>query len=186
MLKVDFTCFPVLTTQRLLLREVDEGDVDDIYFLRSDPQTMRYLDRSPITSKGEALTFIQKIKEARRKNKSVTWAIALKGEPLLIGVICYWNIVNEHHRAEVGYTLHPAYQHQGIMHEALTAVLYYGFCQLKLHSVEANVNPENAPSIRLLERHGFTREAYFKENYFFNNKFLDSAIYSLLAPKECL
>lgn len=184
MLKIDLTSFPALTTSRLSLREVNENDVEDIYFLRSDPQTMRYLDRLPITSKSEALIFIKKIKEAQRKNKSLTWAISLKGEPLLIGIVCYWNIVNEHHRAEVGYTLHPAYQHRGIMHEALAAVLDYGFHRLKLHSVEANVNPENTPSIRLLERHGFTREAYFKENYFFNDKFLDSAIYSLLAPKE--
>jgi ribosomal-protein-alanine N-acetyltransferase len=51
---------------------------------------------------------------------------------------------------------------------------------MKLHSVEADVNPANQPSIKLLERNNFVREAYFKENYFYDGKFLDSAIYTLL------
>jgi ribosomal-protein-alanine N-acetyltransferase len=59
-------------------------------------------------------------------------------------------------------------------------VLYYGFEFMKLHSVEANVNPDNTPSIKLLERNNFSREAYFKENYFYDGKFLDTVIYSLL------
>ncbi len=68
------------------------------------------------------------------------------------------------------------------MQEALTAVLEYGFRTIGLHSVEANVDKENLASIRLLERNNFTREAHFKENYYFNGRFIDSVIYSLLAP----
>jgi ribosomal-protein-alanine N-acetyltransferase len=66
------------------------------------------------------------------------------------------------------------------MNEAMTAVINYGFDDLKLHSIEANVNPGNASSIRLLERSGFIREAYHRENYYYNGHFLDSAIYSLV------
>jgi ribosomal-protein-alanine N-acetyltransferase len=62
----------------------------------------------------------------------------------------------------------------------MTLVLKYGFEVLKLHSIEANVNPENIASIKLLEKNNFVREAYFRENYFYNGKFLDSAIYSLV------
>jgi ribosomal-protein-alanine N-acetyltransferase len=51
---------------------------------------------------------------------------------------------------------------------------------MNLHSIEANINPENIASRKLLEKTGFVREAYFKENYFFNGKFIDSEIYSLL------
>ncbi|MBP6649301.1 MAG: GNAT family N-acetyltransferase, partial [Bacteroidia bacterium] len=79
--------------------------------------------------------------------------------------------------------LHPDYQKQGIMAEALLKVLDYGFKTMKLHSVEANVNPENAGSINLLEKSGFVREAYFRENYYYDGKFLDSAIYSLLTNR---
>ncbi len=68
------------------------------------------------------------------------------------------------------------------MQEAILTILDYGFKIMKLHSVEANVNPNNAASIKLLERNNFIREAYHKENYYYNGKFLDSAIYSLLTP----
>jgi [ribosomal protein S5]-alanine N-acetyltransferase len=84
----------------------------------------------------------------------------------------------------LGYVLHTAHQGKGIMAEALGAVLHYGFHTMKLHSAEANVNPENAASIRVLERQGFVREAYFRENYLFRGRFIDTAIYSLLAPAD--
>ena len=66
------------------------------------------------------------------------------------------------------------------MQEAMEAVLLYGFQKMKLDSVEANVNPFNAASIKLLEKNGFVREGYFRGNYYYNGKFLDSAIYALL------
>jgi ribosomal-protein-alanine N-acetyltransferase len=70
------------------------------------------------------------------------------------------------------------------MNEALTEVLKFGFQTIGLHSVEANVNPKNAASIKLLIKNGFNREAYFRENYYFNGQFLDSEIYSLINPES--
>jgi ribosomal-protein-alanine N-acetyltransferase len=72
------------------------------------------------------------------------------------------------------------FQGKGIMQEAMSAVIKYGFEKMNLHSIEANVNPANESSIKLLERNDFIKEAYFKENYFYDGKFLDTAIYSLL------
>jgi ribosomal-protein-alanine N-acetyltransferase len=54
---------------------------------------------------------------------------------------------------------------------------------MQLHSIEAHINPANAPSAALLEKKGFIREAYFKEDYFFRGQFFDSAVYSLLQKK---
>lgn len=69
------------------------------------------------------------------------------------------------------------------MQEALSAILAYGFTIMKLHSVEARVNPLNEPSIKLLERNNFIREGLFKEDYFYNGKFLDTAVYSIISNK---
>jgi ribosomal-protein-alanine N-acetyltransferase len=135
-----------------------------------------------MSSLEEASQLINKLLEMEKNNDAFTWAITYKPSSTLIGTICYWNIMKEHFRAEIGYLLHPMEQGKGIMQEALSAVLNYGFEVLKLHSVEANVNPNNVSSIKLLERNGFVREAYFKENYYYNNQFLDTAIYSLLTP----
>ena len=101
---------------------------------------------------------------------------------LLIGTIGFWRITKEHYRAEIGYALHPDFHRKGITQEAMIEVLNYGFEMIRLHSVEANVNPNNEASKKLLEKNKFVQEAYFKENYFSNGQFLDSAIYSLLTP----
>jgi ribosomal-protein-alanine N-acetyltransferase len=184
MLTLNFNPFPVLSTERLHLRQINELDVNEIFFLRSDKRMLQYLDRAPAKSNEDALIFIKKINDLENNNNGINWGITLRGEEKLIGTICYWNITKEHYRAEIGYALHPDKQGKGIMHEAMTAVINYGFNVMKLHSIEANVNPGNTASIKLLERNNFTREGYFKENYFYNGNFLDSAIYSLLAPNN--
>jgi RimJ/RimL family protein N-acetyltransferase len=142
---------------------------------------MKYIDRAPATSLDDAMKHINLIIDLEKNNESVEWAITFKDDKKLIGTICLWNIQKENFRAEVGYALHPDFQGKGIMHEAMRAVLDYGFRIMLLHSVEANVNPNNAASIKLLERNKFVKEAHFKENYYYDGKFLDSAIYSLLA-----
>ena len=184
MLLLNFTPFPFLDTARLHLRNVTPDDAREIFFLRSDERMMQYLDRAPAASLEEASQFIQQVNNLEKTNDAITWAITLKDSPKLVGTICFWNIQKQHYRAELGYALHPDHQGKGLMQEALTAVLEYGFHVLNFHSVEANVNPNNSASIRLLERNGFVREGYYRENYFFNGKFLDSAIYSLLTPAK--
>ena len=184
MLEINLDPFPILSTERLTLREINKEDVEEIFFLRSDKQVLQFLDREPASSVNEAIEWIQMINESTKKNEVVTWAIALKNEPGLIGTITFWNIKKEHYRAEIGYALHPALQGKGLMQEAMTAVLDYAFKTLKLHSVEANVNPGNLASIKLLEKNHFVREAYHRENYYYNSRFLDSAIYSLINPQE--
>ena len=78
--------------------------------------------------------------------------------------------------------LEPALHGKGLMYEAIQAVLHYGFHDLKLHSVEAQIDPRNSASEALLKKAGFVREAYFKENYYLRGRFADTGVYSLLTP----
>jgi ribosomal-protein-alanine N-acetyltransferase len=183
MLTVNLQPFPVLSTGRLILRRVDKKDAPEVFAMRSSPEVMKYIDRLRATSMDDALDFIQRVDDLVDNNNGITWAITLKDDDTMIGSIGLWRIVKEHYRAEIGYMMQPSFQGKGLMNEAMIATLDYGFKELKLHSVEANVNPANAASARILEKHGFVREAYFKENFYFNGKFLDTFIFSLLAPK---
>ena len=182
MLTINFDPFPLLETDRLVLRRIEESDVNEIFILRSDRRVMQYIERPPGKSTEDARLFIQKINELIKNNDAIQWAITLKNDPVLIGTICIWNISKENHRGEIGYALYPDAHGKGIMQEALTEVLNFGFNILKLHSIEANVNPDNIASIKLLERNKFIREAFFKENIYYEGKFSDSVIYSLLEP----
>ena len=182
MLNLNFIPFPIIETERLILREIIDADLLEIFYQRSDPEMMQYVDRTPAHTHQDASEFIGRIQAALQTNEGITWGISLKNEPKLIGNIGIWRIDKEHHRAEIGYVLHPEYQSKGYASEALKAIIEYGFSVMKLHSLEANVNPLNIASIRLLERNNFVKEAHFKENYYFDGKYLDSVIYSLLSP----
>ena len=182
MLTVNFHPFPELETNRLKLQRIHETDEQDIFSLRSDQGLMQYIDRPHAQSLDDARELMQKIETALVGNDGITWAIHLKDTPGLIGTIGLWRMEKENYRAEIGYMLVANLQGKGIMKEALERVIEFGFADMKLHTIEANVNPANQSSIRLLERCGFNKEAYFRENYYFNGQFLDSLIYSKISP----
>jgi len=184
MLEVNFTPFPFLETERLSLRPMNEGDGKEMFFLRSDEGVMKYIDRPRAQNIDDAIAFVKMISDNIAANNTIAWALTLKGDDTLIGNISLWRLEKEHYRGELGYVLHPNHHGKGIMSEALQAVVGYAFGPMGLHSIEANVNPENAASINILERNGFVREGYFKENFYSNGKFLDSAVYSLVKPKS--
>ncbi|QIP15761.1 GNAT family N-acetyltransferase [Spirosoma aureum] len=182
MLAINFTPFPELTTNRLILRQMKREDETDFFALRSNPEIMRFIPRPIAQSIADAFQLIQSINDGIRKNESITWGITLHHNPTVIGTIGYVRMAKEHHRAEVGYLLSADFRGQGIMQEALSAVVDYGFQQMKLHSIEGIVDPQNTASASVLEKAGFQKEAHFKENQFYKGQFHDSIHYSRLTP----
>lgn len=180
MLSLNFNPFPTLSTSRLLLRQITTADVNEIFELRSNKAVMEFINRPLAETTADALQLIKIIIDSIANKQGITWAISVQNDRTLIGTIGFWKIDTENHRAEIGYRLHPKHQQKGIMQEALSAVLQHGFIQMQLHSVEANINPANEASRKLLEKNKFIQEGYFKENFYYNGSFLDSAIYSLL------
>lgn len=155
---------PDLLTERLLLRPLVPGDETDLFLLRSDGEVNRYLDRDIPRDASETQQFIQTISEGILEHKSVYWAITLGEEGSgdggvcpgkLIGCICLYNFSEDRLTAELGYELHPAFQGRGIMQEAVTKVLWFGFRILGLKRIEADTHRDNRRSVHLLEKTGF-------------------------------
>jgi ribosomal-protein-alanine N-acetyltransferase len=184
MLTVSFNPFPVLNTDRLLIRQLVESDGNDLFAIRSNETLMRFIPRPLAKSVDDAVLLIRGFDVLIQAGESITWGIALKTEPRVIGTIGFIRFQKENYRAEVGYLLHSDYHGIGLMQEALLAVVDYGFRALQLHSIEAIVDPDNTASANVLERSGFWKEGHFKENKFFNGHFLDSVYYARLAPIE--
>lgn len=180
MLTVQFNQFPVMDTGRLHLRQPIQEDADVLFRLRTNGQVMQYIGRPKPKNREEVITYIDRIRKDFEQSLGITWVISSPDTGIAIGTMGLWRMDKENHRAEIGYLLDPQYQGMGLASEALHAVLSYGFNVLKFHSVEANVDPENEASKKLLLRAGFVQEAYFRENYFFEGRFLDSVIYCLL------
>ena len=182
MLIINFSPFPILETERLILRRVLPSDVKEMFELRSNPETMKYIPRPLLTNHEEALAHIQMMEDKIETNEGINWAITLKGDDKMLGVIGHYRIKPEHYRAEVGYMILPEYHGKGITTEAVQCVVDYGFNTMQLHSIEGVIDPENEASQRVLQKCGFVKEAHFKENEFYDGKFIDAVVYSKLNP----
>lgn len=169
MSKINFTPFPLLTTERLTLRQLTLEDDNEIFLLRSDRSVNKYLDRPIAKTVDDARQFINKINTGISKNELIYWAITFKNHPKLIGTICLWNISEDRTKAEIGFELLPEYQGMRIMQEVLLIVIQYGFETMKLCSIEGEVDPNNLKSLKLMEKNGFI----------FHKKLQDTVIYSL-------
>lgn len=180
MLAINFTPFPNLDTERLQLRQVTTADVDDILELRSNKEVMKYIPRPLLQNKEEALELIAMLNDKIENNIGINWGIQLKNDSKIIGIIGHYRIKPEHYRAEVGYMLLPAYNGNGIISEALQKVVEYGFKEMKLHSIEAILDPKNGGSEKVLLKNGFVKEAHLIENEYYDGRFLDTLIYSIL------
>ena len=175
-----FEKFPVLESERLLLRRFEESDAERLYELRSNPKVMQYMDSYPEPNVNAIKFKIQEMNLSYDMRLGINWAIILKDTQKMIGYFGIWKLDKDNCRGEVGYSLDPEFWGNGYMSEAFHLVIPFGFHEMHLHSFEGNVNPYNENSIRILEKHGFRKEAYFRENYFFDGNFLDSMIFSLL------
>lgn len=180
MFTVDFSEFPVLRTQRLLLREMTPADAPALFGMRSDPRVMEHIGRPRATTLQDAIDLLERNAADRAANTGITWAIQLHDEPTMIGSVGYYRLKLEHHMAEVGYMLNADHWGKGLMAEAVEAVVQCGFDHFLFHRIEAITDPRNTASRRLLEKCGFALEGHQKENFLWNGEFLDSTIYGRL------
>ncbi|UUW07849.1 GNAT family N-acetyltransferase [Flavobacterium plurextorum] len=180
MLEFNFHPFPIIETERLVLRRVTNDDVNEVFELRSNPETMKYIPRPLVKNQEDALNHIAMIEEKIINNTGINWGISFKDNPKLLGIIGFYRMQPENYRAEIGYILLPEFHGKGIVPEAVNRLIKYGFDDLKLHSIEAVIDPENYASEKVLQKCGFVKEAHLRESEFYDGKFLDNVIYSLL------
>jgi ribosomal-protein-alanine N-acetyltransferase len=155
MLSRTFTPFPILTTERLTLRQLLSSDEQAIFTLRSDREINKYLNRQISNNIDDARNFINKVNENINKNDSLYWAITLSDKNKLVGTICLFGFSDEEHKCEIGYELLTNFQGQGIMKEAAEKVIDYAFNTIKVQKIEAFFHRDNQRSINLLEKFSF-------------------------------
>src|SRR6186997_3129704 len=155
MLNKSFTPFPILTTERLTLRQLVTNDEQEIFTLRSDSEINKYLDRQISNTIDDARNFINKVNENINKSDSLYWAITLSDKNILVGTICLFGFSDENYKCEIGYELLTNFQGQGIMKAAVEKVIEYAFNTIKVQKIEAFMHRDNLSSIKLLEKFSF-------------------------------
>ncbi len=173
--------FPILATERLVLRAPRRSDAGKLLEAWSDEETMRYFGTLPLTRRAEALEEIYAFREQVVAGEGIRWILTERGRDEYIGDVGYFEFASEHARAEVGFLLARPYWKRGLMTEALAAVLEYGFHVKNLHRIEALVDPRNSACRRVLERSGFREEGTLRDYEFERDEFINLLLLSRLA-----
>lgn len=174
-----FEEFPVLRTERLLLREISEEDGDAIFKMRSNGHVNRFIPRPTMEEPKSGKELALKTAEAFYRKEVIGWAGVLRGKGAIIGT-CGFNTIDFYNlRAEIGGELDVDYWGKHIALEAVKAIVDFGFRELGLHTLEAKVAPENRGSVFLLDYLGFEKEAHYKDRVYFKGQFSDMAVYTL-------
>lgn len=173
---------PTIETPRLTLRALEPRDVHALFSIFSDPEALRYWSSLPMGDPSEAEALLANITSHATAGTLFQWGIAGRDDDQVIGTCTLFRYEPEHRRAEIGYILRRDHWGRGMANEALTALFGHAFSVMKLHRLEADVDPRNARSIRAVLRLGFVLEGHLRERYFVGDDVQDSLMYGLLAP----
>lgn len=171
---------PIIESERVCLREIEEADVEQLFAIFSDPTVMRYWSTPPLQSVEEALALLKEIQLSNEQRSMLKWGVALRQSNILIGTATLFNLVKEQGRGELGYAQARAYWGNGYIHEALQALLAHAFDEMQFRRLEADVDPRNIASIKTLERLGFQREGFLRERWCVAGEIQDAYFYGLL------
>jgi RimJ/RimL family protein N-acetyltransferase len=174
---------PLLDTPRLRLRTIEPSDVPALFSVFSDPRVMRYWSSAPMQELAEAAALQADIAAMMRDDTLYQWGIEPRDGGGLIGTVTLHRIDVAHRRGEIGFALGSAHWGRGYASEAVGAVVAHAFDDRGLHRLEADADPRNDASLRVLEKLGFVREGLARERYQLYGELQDSVMLGLLAPE---
>jgi ribosomal-protein-alanine N-acetyltransferase len=170
--------FPVLETQRLVLRELQLEDAEMLFRIYSDEEVMRYYD-TPMNRLEQVQRSIAAHRSRFENNEAIRWGISIKGSKDIVGNCGFYRDSYSQY-ALLSYVLARPYWGKGLMTEALRAIIAFGFDHYQLHRIEAHVVVSNQASLGVLQKLGFKKEGFLRERFYENNHFHDEWVFALL------
>jgi RimJ/RimL family protein N-acetyltransferase len=171
---------PTIEAARVYLRHLEESDTDSLFEIFSDPQALRYWSFPPYRERAEAEKLLAEMHENFRRKTHFQWGIAQRSDDRVIGTSTLFRLDDQSRRAELGYILNRRFWGPGLMGEALTALVGFAFEKMDLHRLEADIDPRNAASVKVVERLGFQREGLLRERWIVAGETQDTLFYGLL------
>lgn len=171
---------PTIPAGRVRLRPLADADVPALFAVFSDEQVVRYWSTPPMREPAEAQALLDEIRSSFAERSLFQWGVARVGDDRVVGTCTLFHLDPRNRRAEIGYALARDCWGQGLMSEALGALVAYAFGPLDLRRLEADVDPRNAPSIRIVEKLGFVREGLLRERWHVGGEAQDSLMLGLL------
>jgi ribosomal-protein-alanine N-acetyltransferase len=171
---------PELTGSRLRLRALAARDADALFALHSDARVMRYWSFPPWSDRQQAAQQIARFAHERETIEFYPWVATLDQSDSLIGTCSLFGLQHAHARCDIGYALAPEFWGRGFASEMLSLALDHAFERLGLNRIEADIDPLNTASCKLVERAGFQREGFLRERWRVGGDVQDTALYGLL------
>lgn len=181
-----FETFPVLKTPRLTLREIRITDAPQIFSMRASGRVNQFIARPDMQQVEAAQLLAERTIQAFHNKQAIGWAGILRDNQTIIGTCGFNSIDIPNLHAEIGGEMATEYWGKNIAIEAVKTILQFGLYTLNLHTIEAKVSPQNKSAIYVMEQLGFQKEAHYKDRIFYNNAFMDMAVYSLIKGNENL
>lgn len=172
---------PVITTNRLILRLVEKGDLPSLFEVNRDDEVFRYSPRESWKTPADGKAWFSRIMAYRKSGTTIQFVIVLRDGGRPIGTLAVFHFEESVGSAEVGYVLGRDHWGKGLMKEALAAFVEFAFGRLKLKRLEAEFDPRNLASAKVLERVGFSREGLRRRNYFSKGEVTDTGLYGMLS-----
>lgn len=176
----DFTTFPVLTTERLILRQLTPDDAEGMMAIFGDPEMLRFLNQPPTDTPQKARDLIAWLAGNYERKEGIDWGITLRGDDRLIGMCgAYdWDRFSRH--IDIGYHIIPAQWRKGYATEAARALIGWCFDQLDVHRIQADCTDGNLASEGVLLKCGFTVEGIWRESCWEHGRFVNIKQFGLL------
>lgn len=171
---------PRLSGCRLDLRWLRPEDAPAILSIFGDPEVMRFWSSPPLQDLAAAAALIDEIHGLFRSRQLFQWGICSREDGAVIGTCTLYNLDLAHRRGEIGFALRRSAWGQGLATEAVEVLIGFSFERLGLHRLEADADPQNAGSLRVLERQGFRREGYLRERWHHLGQVQDAVFLGLL------
>lgn len=170
-----------LKTKRLVLRELREDDWVDARALDADAEVVRFQSNDVLDEAGTKANVARTIASASASPRRVyDLAITRPGEDRYLGRAGFEVTRPAHREAMVWFQLRRELWGQGLVTEALIAVLDFAFDEVGVHRCFGDCDPRNVGSARVMEKVGMKREAHLRENWWLKGEWCDSWIYGVL------
>lgn len=172
----------LLNTQRLIIRNFKDSDLESFLAYRNDPEVAKYQGWGTPYPREKGLRFLEEMKqlETPKVGQWLQVAIELKETGEMIGDLGIRVKKEDPRQVIVGFTIASTHWRKGYTFEAMTCLLEYLFKELNMHRVSADCDVENIASYRILEKLGFRREAHFVESYLTDGVYASEYHYGLL------
>jgi [ribosomal protein S5]-alanine N-acetyltransferase len=179
----DFSSFPILTTDRLHLRQITRADAQAFQAIFGSPAVLRFLNLPLVDTHEKAIGMIDWFANNYQKQEGIDWAITLHtevGPNPVIGMCGAYPWERSDRHVDIGYHLLPSHWGQGYATEATRAVIRWCFENLDVHRIQADCTDGNIASERVLLKCGFTLEGIWRESCWEHERFVDLKQFGLL------